>query len=149
MYSCRPLHRYEQRQDVQLEYTYSIPLPIPDVALKQWTKERGGEQRSEISVLMAWHDDADDTTNGWIFAPSSAWKNSIVAFIGVVRMFLGPCDLKSLNSIEGTQPRIMAASFNGNPRTTVVSCYTPTNYSDKSAIATFYDGLFFLAWNIL
>ena len=56
MYSCGPLHRDEQSQDVQLENTYSSSVTILDVARKtcqgQWTIGRGGERQSEISVLM-------------------------------------------------------------------------------------------------
>ena len=63
MYSCGPLHGDEQRQDVQLEHTYSSSVPIQDVARKtcqgQWTIWRGGERGSEISVLMVRHDDDD------------------------------------------------------------------------------------------
>ena len=64
MYSCGPLHMDEQRQDVQLEPSYSSSVPIRDVALricrKQWTIGRSGERPSEISVLIAWHEDDDD-----------------------------------------------------------------------------------------
>ena len=64
MYSCRLLHMGEQRQDDQLEPTYSSAVPIRDVALrtcrKQWTIGRGGERGSGISVLIVRHDDDDD-----------------------------------------------------------------------------------------
>ena len=64
MYSCRPLPFDEQRQDVQLEPTYSSSVPIRDVALrtcrKQWTIGRRGERGSGISVLIARHDDDED-----------------------------------------------------------------------------------------
>ena len=64
MYSNGPLHIDEQRQDDQLEPTYSSSVPIQDVALKtyreQWTIEKGDERWPGISVLMAWHDDNDD-----------------------------------------------------------------------------------------
>ena len=64
MYSCGPLHMNEQRQDVQLEPTYSSYVPIWDVALricrKQWMIGRCGERKSEISVLIVWQDDDDD-----------------------------------------------------------------------------------------
>ena len=47
----------EQRQDHQLEPTYSSSVPILDVDLKtcwkQRTIEKGGEKGSVISVLMA------------------------------------------------------------------------------------------------
>ena len=68
MYSCGPLHMDEQRQDVHLEPTFSISVPIWVVALricrKQWTIGRCGERWSEISVLIAWHDDDDDSITG-------------------------------------------------------------------------------------
>ena len=32
--------------------------------------------------------------------------------------------LKTLNSIERMQPRMLAATFNGNPRATIISCYS-------------------------
>ena len=64
MYSSGPLHMDEQRQDIQLEPTYSNSVPIQDVALrtcrKQWTIEKGGERGSGISVQMTWHDNDDD-----------------------------------------------------------------------------------------
>ena len=57
MYSYGPLHMAEQRQDDQLEPTYSGSVPIEDVALKtnrkQWTIRRGDERGSGIFVLMA------------------------------------------------------------------------------------------------
>ncbi len=46
----------EQRQDVQLEPTHSMFVPIRDVALKTcrklWTIGSGGEKRSGVSVLL-------------------------------------------------------------------------------------------------
>ena len=61
MFSYGPLHIDKQRQDDQLEPTYSSSVLIRDVALKtcweQWTIEKGGEKGSGISMLMAWHDD--------------------------------------------------------------------------------------------
>ena len=58
MYFCGPLHMEEQRQDNQLELTYSSSVPIRDVVLK--TIEKGGEKGSGISKLMVQHDDDDD-----------------------------------------------------------------------------------------
>ena len=53
-----------QRQDNQLEPTYSSTVSIQGVSLKiyrkQWTIEKGSEKGSGVSVLMAWHDDDDD-----------------------------------------------------------------------------------------
>ena len=61
MYSDGSLHMDEQRQDDQLEPTYSSSMQIWDVALKtyrkQYTIEKGGKKESGISVLMGEHDD--------------------------------------------------------------------------------------------
>ena len=50
-------HMAEQKQDDQLEHTYSSYVKIRDVALK---KGRSGERGSGISVLAARPDDEDD-----------------------------------------------------------------------------------------
>ena len=64
MYSYGPPHMAEQKQDDQLEHTYSSYVRIWDVALKtcqkRWMIGRSGERGSGISVLMARHDDDDD-----------------------------------------------------------------------------------------
>ena len=64
MYSYGPPHMAEQKQDDQLEHTYSSYVRILDVALKtcrrRWTIGRSSERGSGISVLAAWHDDDDD-----------------------------------------------------------------------------------------
>ena len=63
MYSCGPLHMDEQRQDVQLEPTYSSSVPMWNVARriywKQWTIGMCGERGSGISVPIVRHDDDD------------------------------------------------------------------------------------------
>ena len=54
-------HMAGQKQDDQLEHTFSTYVRIWDVALKicqrRWTIERNGERGSGISVLAARHDD--------------------------------------------------------------------------------------------
>ena len=82
-----------------------------------------------------------ETGNGWSLATVSAWKNSVNAAVGGVGLLIGPRALKTLNSIEKIQPRMMVATFNGNPRATIVSCYSPTNVSEENEIVTFYDEL--------
>ena len=68
-------------------------------------------------------------------------KNSVNAAVGAVGLLIGPRALETLNSIEKTQPRIMAATFNGNTRATINSCYSPTNVSEETELVTFYDEL--------
>ena len=64
MYSYGPPHIAEQKQDDQLEHTYSSYVRIRDVALKtnwrRWTIGRSGERGSGISVMEARYDDDDD-----------------------------------------------------------------------------------------
>ena len=36
---------------------------------------------------------------------------------------------------------MMAATFNGNPRATIISCYSHTNVSEETELVTFYDEL--------
>ena len=76
-----------------------------------------------------------ETGNGWSLATVSAWKNSVNAAVGGVGL------LEMLNSIEKIQPRMMVATFNGNPRATIISCYGPTNVSAETELVTFYDEL--------
>ena len=71
----------------------------------------------------------------------SAWKNSVNASVGGVGMLIEPRALKTLNSIERIQPMMMAATFNGNPKATIISCYSPTNVSEETELVTFYEEL--------
>ena len=63
MYSYGPPHMAKQKQDDQLEVTYSSYVKTQDVTLKtcrrRWTIGRSGERGSGISVLAARHDDDD------------------------------------------------------------------------------------------
>ena len=64
MYSCGPPHMAKQKQDDQLEHTYSSYVRIRDAPLKtsqkRWMIGRSGERVSEISMLAARHDYDDD-----------------------------------------------------------------------------------------
>ena len=58
-------HMAEQKQQDQLEHTYSSYVRIWDVALRTcqrwWTIGKSGESGSGISMLVARHDDDDDS----------------------------------------------------------------------------------------
>ena len=64
MYSYGPPHMAKQKQDDQLELTYSSYVRIRDVTLKtcqkRWMIGRSDKRDSGISVLAARHDDDDD-----------------------------------------------------------------------------------------
>ena len=67
MYTYGPPHMAKQKQDDQLEHTYSSYVRIRDVALKtckwRWTIGRSAERGSGISMLVAQHDDDDDCSS--------------------------------------------------------------------------------------
>ena len=69
--------------------------------------------------------------------------------VGGVGMLIGPRALKSLNSIERIQPSMMVATFNGNPRATIISSYSPTNVSEETELIGFYEELSSLVHSIL
>ena len=75
-------------------------------------------------------------------------ENSINATIGRVGMVIGPQTQKSLNNTEKIQPRMMVATFNGNPRASIISCYSPTNISEETELIAFYDELYSLVRRI-
>ena len=56
-------------------------------------------------------------------------------------MLIGPWTLKSQNNIEKIQPRMMVATFNGNPSATIISCNSPTNVNEETDFITFYNEL--------
>ena len=56
-------------------------------------------------------------------------------------MLLSPMAYWSLLNVESISSRIMIATFNGNPKVTVVPCYSPTNCSDEEEAKEFYDQL--------
>ena len=76
-------HMTEQKQDGQVEHTFSSYVRIPDVALKtcqkRWTIGKNGERGSGISVLAAWHNDDDDVCQNVIMS-LAIWK-AILRFI--------------------------------------------------------------------
>ena len=61
--------------------------------------------------------------------------------VGRVGMLIGPRALKTLNSIERIQTTMIVAAFNGNPKATIISCYSPTNVSEETELVTFYEDL--------
>ena len=78
MYSYEPPHMAKQKQDDQLEHTYSSYVRIRDVALKtcqkRWMIGRSGERGLCISVLAARADDDDDILRYcFIFYARSYW----------------------------------------------------------------------------
>ena len=74
---------------------------------------------------------------GWTLITSSAQKNNMNASIGGVGMLLSPRAHSALDNIESISPRILIASFNGNPKTSIICCYSPTNVSEETESKNF------------
>ena len=68
-----------------------------------------------------------DSGNEWTKATATAWNHSLNVTVVGVGMLIGPQALKSLNTIEKIQHRMMVAIFNSNPNATIISCYSRTN----------------------
>ena len=49
--------------------------------------------------------------------------------------------MENLLSVKKISTRVTIAAFEGNPRTTVVSCYSPQNNSTDEEVNQFYDTL--------
>ena len=79
-----------------------------------------------------------ETIDSYQLITSSATKNSINATVGGVGFLLSPRILKSLLSVEKVNSRISILHVNGNPRLSVISCYSPTNCSADGDKADFY-----------
>ena len=47
-------------------------------------------------------------------------------------------EYSSISNIEIISPRIMVATFNGNPNTTIISCNSPINVSEELEVEQFY-----------
>ena len=90
------------------------------------------------------HDDLvtkEQTYGKWKMITCSAWKNSVNASTGGIGMLVSSTAYNALGSVEKISPRIMVATFNGNPQTTVICCYSPTNVSDEAEVEEFYADL--------
>ena len=104
MYFYRPPHMAKQKQDDQLEHTYSSYVRIRDVALKtyqrRWMTGRSGERGSGISVQAARHDDDDDDEDSPNVCPGYDTKQSD-AEASIMLEFWGMQSTPSLPSLPG------------------------------------------------
>ena len=83
----------------------------------------------------------EHTIGSWKLITCSAWKNDANAAVGGIGILLNSKSYKSISNIEMITNRIMVATFNGNPKTTLICCYSPTNVSDEDQVDNFYETL--------
>ena len=98
-----------------------------------------------IQEHRIYHEDTStkyhDIGKGWTLVTGSATKNEGNSTVGGVGMLISPNSCKSLLNIESISPRLMIATFNGNPQTTIIRCYSPTNVSELDIAEKFYSEL--------
>ena len=85
MCSCGPPHMANQKQDDQLEHSYSSYVMIRDVTPKTCRRRgmigRRGERGSGISVLAARHDDDDDSFHEFNIESTNSFFKSRYLFL--------------------------------------------------------------------
>lgn len=83
-----------------------------------------------------------EKTDAYLLVTASAEKNNINATIRGVGFLLSPRAQKACHSIDKISERIVVLTLLGNPQTTVICCYSPTNEERYTAnTETFYKAL--------
>ena len=72
---------------------------------------------------------------------SSALRNVQNASIGGVAIAINTKFLPLLESVKKVNERIVKATFKGNPKTVVISCYSPHNSLPEEDVTNFYSSL--------
>jgi len=72
---------------------------------------------------------------------TSAWRNDQGAATGGIGLLLSKRAKKSLKEVVPHTNRIILATFHGNPATTIIIVYGPTNSSDMETAEEFYRSL--------
>ena len=72
---------------------------------------------------------------------SLGWRNEAQASQGGVGLLLSQKARKALLKAKRISKRIMTAEFDGNPKTTVIVVYAPTNCADEVEVEEFYNDL--------
>lgn len=79
---------------------------------------------------------------------SSATKNANNSSVGGVGFLLSSKAFDNLISVESISPRLMVLELDGNPKTTIICAYSPTNDASEEDIDQFYTDLRSITENI-
>ncbi|KAM9853332.1 uncharacterized protein ACBR49_004161 [Aulostomus maculatus] len=77
----------------------------------------------------------------YTFVTASAWRNNAGAGTGGVGLLLGSLASKALRRAYPHTNRILIAEFSGNPETTVIVVYSPTNVAPREEVERLYQDL--------
>ena len=72
---------------------------------------------------------------------SSAWRNSRQAATGGVGVMVTKAAYKAVSLIKSYGKRILLVSFNGNPKFTIMSVYSPTESASEAEAEDFHNSL--------
>ena len=81
------------------------------------------------------------TIGSGYFVISSGWRNATQASQGGVGLILGRKAKKAMLDAKRINDRILRVDFDGNPRTTVIVIYAPTNCAEVSDVEEFYNSM--------
>ena len=95
------------------------------------------EHRISHEEPIKYHKLSSDNT----LITSSSTLNNSNASIGGVGIALRNESLNCLLSAESISSRILVLNFSGNPKTTVICCYSPHNQSSEDEVLRFYEEL--------
>ena len=82
-----------------------------------------------------------EITKEFTLITTSATRNSINASVGGVGFLFHNKVMNSITKVQKISNRIIKVDLDGNPATTLFSCYSPTNMSEDSDISEFYNNL--------
>ena len=83
----------------------------------------------------------ENLPEGYQLITASASRNRVGAAVGGVGFLLSPSAKKAMLSARYITPRILQTTFGGNPKTTILVVYAPTNVSDEKESKEFYHHL--------
>ena len=123
-----------------------------------WTLSKTGRyeelihcaKKQQIDVMCIqehrhYHPDTEiqyKTTSGYQLIIISAWNNNQGSTIRGIGLLLSPRASDNLLKKERISPRIiLIAEFGGNPKSTFIACYSPTNVSAEADVIQFYHEL--------
>ena len=105
------------------------------------------QQKIDIIAIQEhrlYHPDIDIQYNkieDYQLVTASCVKNSSNSSIGGVGLLLSPRAMENLSKVEKISSQVVIADFEGNPKTTVISCHSPHNNSSDEDINHFYNTL--------
>ena len=78
---------------------------------------------------------------GYTIITLSAWRNEMMAATGGIGIILSHKAMKSLSGVTSRGDRNLVVNFTGNPKTTVIVTYSPTNASSEDEVENYYTDL--------